>query len=156
MGLVHHILSDEPRLPWQNNLLALADQPDAAAICREVYGNRVALVPYVMPGFALALAAAEAFEAAEKRARAAGVELEGMVLLQHGLFSFGATAEQSYGRMLALVGEAEARLARLSAQAQLDISGTAAVAIESQAATQVRGALVQLDGSVLVNGLPLP
>ncbi|EAQ76277.1 MULTISPECIES: bifunctional aldolase/short-chain dehydrogenase [unclassified Synechococcus] len=99
-------------------LLALADQPDAAAICRELYGNRVALVPYVMPGFALALAAAEAFEAAEKRARAAGVELEGMVLLQHGLFSFGATAEQSYGRMLALVGEAEARLARLSAQAQ--------------------------------------
>ncbi len=93
-------------------LLALADQPDAEALCRAVYGDRVALVPYVMPGFDLALAAARAYEQAEERARAAGVELEGMVLLQHGLFSFGATAQQSYGRMIALVRQAEERIAR--------------------------------------------
>ena len=92
-------------------LLALADQPDAEAICRQVYGDRVALVPYVMPGFDLALAAARAYEQAEERARASGVELEGMVLLKHGLFSFGATARQSYERMIALVGLAEERLA---------------------------------------------
>ncbi|WP_259727626.1 MULTISPECIES: class II aldolase/adducin family protein [Synechococcales] len=91
-------------------LLALADQPDGAAICREVYADRVALVPYVMPGLALALAAASAYEEAEARARAAGVELEGMVLLQHGLFSFGATARQSYERMIALVRQAEERI----------------------------------------------
>ncbi|MDM7953930.1 MAG: bifunctional aldolase/short-chain dehydrogenase [Cyanobium sp. CZS 25K] len=89
-------------------LLALADQPDAAAVCREVYGDRVALVPYVMPGFALAKAAALAYEAAA----AAGREPEGMVLLQHGLFSFGATAEESYDRMIDLVRRAEERLAR--------------------------------------------
>jgi rhamnose utilization protein RhaD (predicted bifunctional aldolase and dehydrogenase)/NAD(P)-dependent dehydrogenase (short-subunit alcohol dehydrogenase family) len=91
-------------------LLALADQPDAADLCRAVYGERVALVPYVMPGFDLALAAAGAYERAEARARSAGVELEGMVLLKHGLFSFGATAKQSYERMIALVGEAERRI----------------------------------------------
>jgi rhamnose utilization protein RhaD (predicted bifunctional aldolase and dehydrogenase)/NAD(P)-dependent dehydrogenase (short-subunit alcohol dehydrogenase family) len=89
-------------------LLALADQPDAAEVCREVYGDRVALVPYVMPGFALAKAAALAYEAAA----AGGREPEGMVLLQHGLFSFGATAEQSYDRMIDLVRRAEERLAR--------------------------------------------
>ncbi len=89
-------------------LLALADQPDAAEVCREVYGDRVALVPYVMPGFALAKAAALAYEAAA----AGGNEPEGMVLLQHGLFSFGATAEQSYDRMVDLVRRAEERLAR--------------------------------------------
>ncbi len=89
-------------------LLALADQPDAAEVCREVYGDRVALVPYVMPGFALAKAAALAWEAAA----AGGSEPEGMVLLQHGLFSFGATAEQSYDRMIDLVRRAEERLAR--------------------------------------------
>ncbi|WP_094586766.1 bifunctional aldolase/short-chain dehydrogenase [Synechococcus sp. BO 8801] len=89
-------------------LLALADQPDAAEVCREVYGDRVALVPYVMPGFALAKAAALAYEAAA----AGGSEPEGMVLLQHGLFSFGATAEQSYDRMIDLVRRAEERLAR--------------------------------------------
>ncbi len=89
-------------------LLALADQPDAAEVCREVYGDRVVLVPYVMPGFALAKAAAQAYE----QAAAAGCEPEGMVLLQHGLFSFGATAEQSYTRMIDLVRRAEERLSR--------------------------------------------
>lgn len=88
-------------------LLALADQPNAAEVCRQVYGDRVALVPYVMPGFALAKAAAEAYEAAAARLAERGHELEGLVLLQHGLFSFGATAQQSYERMIGLVGEAE-------------------------------------------------
>ncbi|MFN9644993.1 MAG: bifunctional aldolase/short-chain dehydrogenase [Cyanobacteriota bacterium] len=91
-------------------LLALADQPDAAAVCREVYGERVLLVPYVMPGFALAKACAAAWE--EAAARGEGERIEGMVLLQHGLFSFGATAEQSYTRMIELVRLAEERLAR--------------------------------------------
>jgi rhamnose utilization protein RhaD (predicted bifunctional aldolase and dehydrogenase)/NAD(P)-dependent dehydrogenase (short-subunit alcohol dehydrogenase family) len=92
-------------------LLALADQPDAAEVCRRVYGERVVLVPYVMPGFALAKACADLYEQAAERAAASGVELEGMVLLQHGLFSFGATARQSYERMIALVALAEQHLA---------------------------------------------
>jgi rhamnose utilization protein RhaD (predicted bifunctional aldolase and dehydrogenase)/NAD(P)-dependent dehydrogenase (short-subunit alcohol dehydrogenase family) len=91
-------------------LLALADQPDAAAVCREVYGDRVLLVPYVMPGFALAKACAAAWDAAV--ARQDPDQIEGMVLLQHGLFSFGATAEQSYGRMIELVRLAEERLSQ--------------------------------------------
>ncbi len=95
-------------------LLALADQPDAAEVCRRVYGDRVALVPYVMPGFALAKAAAEAYEAAAARLADRGQELEGLVLLQHGLFSFGATAQQSYERMIGLVGEAEQALGQSS------------------------------------------
>jgi rhamnose utilization protein RhaD (predicted bifunctional aldolase and dehydrogenase)/NAD(P)-dependent dehydrogenase (short-subunit alcohol dehydrogenase family) len=91
-------------------LLALADQPDAAEVCRQVYGDRVVLVPYVMPGFALAKACAAAWE--EAAARQSPDQIEGMVLLQHGLFSFGASAEQSYSRMIELVRLAEERLAR--------------------------------------------
>jgi rhamnose utilization protein RhaD (predicted bifunctional aldolase and dehydrogenase)/NAD(P)-dependent dehydrogenase (short-subunit alcohol dehydrogenase family) len=91
-------------------LLALADQPDAAAVCREVYGDRVLLVPYVMPGFALAKACAAAWDEATSRLPAD--QIEGMVLLQHGLFSFGPTAEQSYGRMIELVRLAEERLSQ--------------------------------------------
>ena len=68
----------------------------------------VVLVPYVMPGFALARACAGAYE----QAVTAGATPEGMVLLRHGLFSFGDTARQSYDRMIALVELAEARLAR--------------------------------------------
>ena len=39
-------------------VLALTDQPDGEALCREVYGTRVGYVPYIMPGFGLAKAAA--------------------------------------------------------------------------------------------------
>ena len=91
-------------------LLALADQPDAAAICREVYGDRVLLVPYVMPGFALAKACGAAWEEALAHQNPAAIE--GMVLLRHGLFSFGETAEQSYTRMIELVRRAEERLSQ--------------------------------------------
>ena len=35
-------------------VLALTDQPDGEAMVREVYGDRVAYVPYTIPGFALA------------------------------------------------------------------------------------------------------
>jgi len=80
-------------------VLALANQPDARALIARVFGDRVACVSYVKPGFALAKAAAAAFESRPG--------LEGLVLLNHGLFSFGATARQSYERMIDLVGLAE-------------------------------------------------
>ncbi|HKU40798.1 MAG TPA: class II aldolase/adducin family protein, partial [Polyangiales bacterium] len=43
-------------------ILALVDQPDAEAVCRERFGDRLAIVPYIMPGFALSKLAAEIYE----------------------------------------------------------------------------------------------
>ena len=37
-----------------NAVLALTDQPDGEELAADLYGKRAALVPYVMPGFALA------------------------------------------------------------------------------------------------------
>lgn len=85
-------------------VLALADQPKAEALIEKVYGARVACVPYVMPGFDLAKLAAEVWEAHP--------DVEGLILLKHGIFSFGATARESYERMIALVNLAEAEVAR--------------------------------------------
>jgi rhamnose utilization protein RhaD (predicted bifunctional aldolase and dehydrogenase)/NAD(P)-dependent dehydrogenase (short-subunit alcohol dehydrogenase family) len=85
-------------------VLALTDQPDGEALCREVYGARVGYVPYLMPGFGLAKAAAQMFDA--------DPSVEGLVLVKHGIFSFGADARQAYERMIALVTLAEERLAR--------------------------------------------
>lgn len=44
-------------------VLAITDQPDGEEICRKLYGKRVALVDYEMPGFGLAKKAAAAFKA---------------------------------------------------------------------------------------------
>jgi len=84
-------------------VLALTDQPNGAEICAEVFGDRAALVPYIMPGFALAKKAAEVLED--------NPDVEGLILLKHGIFSFGATARDSYDRMISLVSLAETRLA---------------------------------------------
>src|SRR5471032_919880 len=83
-------------------VLALTDQPDNKALVHEVYGDRVAYVPYTIPGFALATAVADVFD---KNPAA-----EGLVLLQHGIFTMGDTAEQAYGRMIEFVTMAEERL----------------------------------------------
>jgi rhamnose utilization protein RhaD (predicted bifunctional aldolase and dehydrogenase)/NAD(P)-dependent dehydrogenase (short-subunit alcohol dehydrogenase family) len=87
-----------------NPVLALTDQPDGAAICAELYGGRAALVPYIMAGFALAKKAKQIYQAEP--------DCEGLILLKHGVFSFGATAREAYDRMIALVDLAERRLAR--------------------------------------------
>src|SRR3954468_2219394 len=84
-------------------VLSLADQPDAAECCADLYGRRMGLVPYVMPGFLLARKAYEVFEA--------DPAIEGLVLLKHGIFTFGDTAQEAYERMIAAVSLAEERLA---------------------------------------------
>jgi len=83
-------------------VVALADQPDAERICREVYGQGLVFVPYVKPGFELAKACADAYDAAGDRA-------EVIVLERHGVFTFGPDAKTSYDRMIDAVARAERR-----------------------------------------------
>ena len=85
-------------------VLSLIDQPDGAALCAETFDGRMGLVPYVMPGFALAKLAAEIYESAPT--------VEGLILHKHGIFTFGETAAQAYARMIEMVTLAEERLAR--------------------------------------------
>ena len=87
-----------------NAVLSLTDQPDGEALAADLYGKRAALVPYVMPGFALAKKCSEVGKAYP--------DVEGLILLKHGIFSMGATAEEAYGRMIDLVTMAEKRLAK--------------------------------------------
>ena len=85
-----------------NAVLALCDRPDGMALCRKVYGSRAAVVPYVMPGFALALKAKEVFDAHPR--------CEGLILHKHGIFTFGGSAREAYDRMIDLVSRAERTL----------------------------------------------
>lgn len=82
-------------------VIAVTNTADGEARIRAIYGDEVVIVPYVMPGFDLARRVAERF-AAE-----AGERTLGMVLMSHGVFSFGATAQESYERMIELVDRAE-------------------------------------------------
>lgn len=116
-----------------NAVLALTDQPDGEAICAEVFGDRAALVPYVMPGFALAKLAAQV--------QAANPDTEGLILLKHGIFSYGATAQEAYERMIALVNLAEARLAQGTRKSFQAAALPAKVATAAEVAPILRGLL---------------
>ncbi len=72
--------------------LILANLPNAEEVCREIFGSRLGIVPYIMPGFALAKKAAEVYEE--------DPSVEGLILLGHGHFAFGQTAEKSYNQII--------------------------------------------------------
>ncbi len=80
-------------------ILALSNREDGLACLREALGDDAILLPYVKPGFDLAKAAADAADT-QRGARA-------MVLLQHGVFTWGETAREAYGRMIEVVTAAE-------------------------------------------------
>ncbi len=79
--------------------LALTNRPGGEAVAQEALGEEVIVLPYVTPGFKLALAAAAAYEA-QPAAR-------GMVWAHHGIVTWGETARESYEAMIALVSRAE-------------------------------------------------
>jgi rhamnose utilization protein RhaD (predicted bifunctional aldolase and dehydrogenase)/NAD(P)-dependent dehydrogenase (short-subunit alcohol dehydrogenase family) len=82
-------------------VLSVSNAPEGEKRVREIYGDRVAVIPYIMAGFDLAAYCAREFP------KQAGKNTVGMVLLSHGLFSFGADARESYERMIELVSMAE-------------------------------------------------
>lgn len=80
-------------------ILVIADQPDSEALCKKIYGDAMGIVPYIMPGFDLAKAAAEVYEK--------NPDVKGLFLVNHGLFTFGDTAKESYDRHIEAVQQAE-------------------------------------------------
>jgi rhamnose utilization protein RhaD (predicted bifunctional aldolase and dehydrogenase)/NAD(P)-dependent dehydrogenase (short-subunit alcohol dehydrogenase family) len=80
-------------------ILVLTNQEDGEARVREALGGGVAVVPYVKAGFELARVVAAALEA-QPTAHA-------LVLLQHGVITWGETARESYERMIEVVDAAE-------------------------------------------------
>jgi rhamnose utilization protein RhaD (predicted bifunctional aldolase and dehydrogenase)/NAD(P)-dependent dehydrogenase (short-subunit alcohol dehydrogenase family) len=101
-------------------VVAITNTANGAARIEEIYGKRVVIVPYVMPGFVLAKAVWDQTRDLDWQA------VEGMVLLHHGVFSFGPDARTSYEGMIALVSEAESYLQRSRAM----VAAPAGIAVE--------------------------
>ena len=86
--------------------VTISNTPSGEARVRELYGHDLVIVPYVMPGFALARLARQLY------LEGAHAGTVGLALLHHGLFTFGDTARESYERMTELVDRAENYLRR--------------------------------------------
>jgi rhamnose utilization protein RhaD (predicted bifunctional aldolase and dehydrogenase)/NAD(P)-dependent dehydrogenase (short-subunit alcohol dehydrogenase family) len=123
-------------------VLVLVDQPDAEAVARACFPKGLVWVPYVMPGFSLAHACRRAWD--ETLAR--GEEPSVMLLENHGIFTFGATAKESYERMIACVSRAEAFAADRSSTQSFVPALRAATDVVARALPALRGAIARAAG----------
>lgn len=126
--------------------LVLTNQPagEAEAMAREAFGPRWGIVPYAMPGLALAKLSAEVFEREPT--------VEGLVLLNHGLFTFADDAKISYERMIEGVDRAE-RFVRARAKEAARVSAQVAALPD---ATERRDRGVARLGPILRGALAEP
>lgn len=82
-------------------IVTLTNLADGEARIAEVFGDTVGIVPYVMPGFDLARAIVDIWREQYREG------MEGLVLLNHGLFTFGSTTKTAYTRHIRLISAAE-------------------------------------------------
>ncbi|MFT7517605.1 MAG: rhamnulose-1-phosphate aldolase/alcohol dehydrogenase [Myxococcota bacterium] len=68
-------------------ILAISNRSNGEEICQELFGERVAYLPYIMPGFPLAKAVADVVDS--------NPNVEGVLLHKHGLFTFAEDADKS-------------------------------------------------------------
>ncbi|HEV7765612.1 MAG TPA: bifunctional rhamnulose-1-phosphate aldolase/short-chain dehydrogenase [Thermoanaerobaculia bacterium] len=80
-------------------ILALTNTRGREETVRACFAEDVILVPYRRPGFRLSRDVADAFDAHPRAA--------GLVLMNHGLITWGNTAQEAYERHIALVTRAE-------------------------------------------------
>jgi rhamnose utilization protein RhaD (predicted bifunctional aldolase and dehydrogenase)/NAD(P)-dependent dehydrogenase (short-subunit alcohol dehydrogenase family) len=120
-------------------VLSVIDQPDGEQRCTDLFGDRLGLVPYLMPGFGLAKKAIDVFERAKPSA--------GLILGKHGIVTFGESAREAYERMIEMVSLAEDYVAR---NRKIVAVVTSCRDLEAVAAVApiVRGACCQKDDKV--------
>jgi len=123
-------------------VLSVSDQANGEKICRDIYGDRMAIVPFIMPGFALAKKAAEIYTE--------NPDVEGLILHKHGIITFADTARQAYQRMIDKVSLAEKRIADSGPKVFTSVSLPSALARPCDIAPILRGACAEDKGNGVV------
>jgi rhamnose utilization protein RhaD (predicted bifunctional aldolase and dehydrogenase)/NAD(P)-dependent dehydrogenase (short-subunit alcohol dehydrogenase family) len=120
-------------------VLSVSNSPDGEQRVRDIYGDKAVVIPYVMPGFDLAACCAREYP------RQKTENTVGMVLLSHGVFTFGAGARQSYELMIELVSMAEKYLAAKKAWS-VGLPPQSAAAFKREEAARLRSEVSRAAG----------
>ncbi|MFH2121889.1 MAG: bifunctional aldolase/short-chain dehydrogenase [Pseudomonadota bacterium] len=80
-------------------IVTLTNMADPEPLLHTILGEKIAILPWTMPGFPLALAIAECYENRP--------DIEAIILRNHGIFTFADDAELAYSRMIHYVTLAE-------------------------------------------------
>jgi rhamnose utilization protein RhaD (predicted bifunctional aldolase and dehydrogenase)/NAD(P)-dependent dehydrogenase (short-subunit alcohol dehydrogenase family) len=87
-----------------DSILVLGSQPNGADFLREALGSKAGVLPYSPPGMPLAQTG--------RKQCAQHPEWEALVVMGHGIFTFGEDARTAYERMVSYVGKAEVFISR--------------------------------------------
>lgn len=99
-------------------VVAISNTPNGTALIREIFPKRVLIMDYVMPGFVLAR------DVFERTQDVNWQDYDGLILLHHGVFTWGNDAKSSYDRMIDLVSRAESYLKPLPEVHTLPVAPT--------------------------------
>lgn len=83
-------------------IVTLTNQPEGRKAVEEALGEGLLIIDYVKPGFGLARLVAEQWETIDPES------VSGIVLMNHGLFTFADDAGEAYERHIELVARADA------------------------------------------------
>ena len=105
-------------------LVALTNNTDSNSILDTVYGNKVAVVEYVRPGFRLSKLVGQAVKS--------NPTIRGVVLANHGLFTWGGDTRAAYECHIDLVNQAE-EYAQRQARGKVSFGGLRSRGLDSDA-----------------------
>jgi len=86
-------------------VLNLTNRPNGLNFCKKIYGKKVSIVPYVMPGFMLAKKINEIY--------LKNPNINCLILMNHGIFTFADNAKEAYDLMIKYVSQAERAIKKL-------------------------------------------
>ena len=126
-------------------ILSVTNQENAEEICYEIFGKKMGIVPYIMPGFELAKRTLEVFEQDS--------DVDGLILLNHGIFTFADEAKASYECMIDAISAAEKTLASSGKKVFEAVSATPQLKNVSSLAPIIRGVCVSQDEQINTGGI---
>tara|TARA_B100000131_G_scaffold168035_1_gene162361 strand:- start:555 stop:2153 length:1599 start_codon:yes stop_codon:yes gene_type:complete len=86
----------------------VTNRPGGLGLCKKIFGKKVSIVPYVMPGFGLAKKINEVYSK--------NPSINCLILLNHGIFTFADNAKEAYSLMIKYVSQAEKAIKKLKSK----------------------------------------
>ena len=86
-------------------VLNVTNRPGGLNFCKKIFGNKVSVVPYVMPGFMLAKKINEIYSK--------NPNINCLILMNHGIFTFANDCKEAYDLMIKYVSKAEREVKKL-------------------------------------------
>ena len=114
-------------------IMNVTNRPEGLNFCKKIFGNKVSIVPYVMPGFGLAKKINEVYSK--------NPNINCLILMNHGIFTFANSAKEAYSLMIKYVSQAETAIKKLKSKKIKQIKKYSVNFSASEAAPIIRGLL---------------